>query len=169
MTIILTSERINDLINEGVLKILKKSQKNNLNSNYFFTPNIGIMLYEAKVKYVDPKSITFGFDKYKNITLYYLIKHINTCLQNEIRKQHIELNDKKLYDLFSEEDETFYIRCYLPNYNGKYFIKVDDADAKRFYLPKLGCVYNNILVEIRNVWGKDCKYGFNIELKSVTV
>jgi hypothetical protein len=165
MTLILTSEKVDEIIKDNILKILKKSQKNTKDWNYYFTPNIGISLYNPKVKYVDKKFIVFEFDRYKYSSLYHLIKHINISLQNELKTQYIELNDKNIYNIFSEEKETFFIRCYLPNNNGKYFITVNDD--KRFYLPRIGCIYDNVVVEIRNLWGKDNKYGFNIELKNV--
>jgi hypothetical protein len=165
MTIILTSDKIDALIKENILKVLKKPQKNTTNFNYYFTPNIGISLYNPKVKYIDKKFIVFEFERYKNSSLYHLLKHINTTLQNELKKQYIELKDKYIYDLFSEQNEYFFIRCYLPNNNGKYFISVNED--KRFYLPRIGCIYDNVIVEIRNIWGKGDKYGFNIELKKV--
>lgn len=167
MTIILTKEKIEEITKENILQILKKSQKNTTNWNYYFTPNIGITLYNPKVKYVDKKCLVFEFERYKNASLYHLLKYINSTLQNELKKKYIELNDKHIYDIFSEQDETFFIRCYLPNNNGKYFISVNDD--KRFYLPRIGCIYDNIIVEIRNLWGKDQKYGFNIELKKVNL
>lgn len=166
MTIILNSEILNNMVKDDVLKILKKNQKVVGNSNYYFHPSIGINLYKPKVKFLDKKFIVFEFEKYSNIGLLELLRYINTVLQNNTKNKFSELFDKDIYNLFNEDDETFTIRCHLPNYNGKYAI---GTDYGRFNLPRIGCCYDMTVIEFRNIWKNGEKYGFNIELKRVVV
>lgn len=165
MTItILNSEFLDNMIETESLKILKKNQRVLGNCNYYFNPNIGVNLYKSKVKFLDKKFIVFEFEKYSCLSLLKLLRHTNITLKNLTKNKFSELFDKEIYDLFNEDDEKFLIRCYLPNYNGKYSI---ETDYGRFNLPRVGCCYNMITVEFRNIWKNGEKYGFNIELKRV--
>lgn len=166
MTIILNSDILNDMIKDDVLKILKKNQKVIGNCNYYFNPSIGINLYKPKVKFLDKKFIVFEFDKYSNMGLLELLKYINIILQNHTKNKFSELFDKDFYNLFNEDDEKFTIRCYLPNYNGKYAIQTDYG---KFNLPRIGYCYDMTVIEFRNIWKNGEKYGFNIELKRIVV
>lgn len=165
MTVILTTDLLNEMISDNILKVFKKNQKNVGNCNYYFNPNIGLSLYSVKVKYLDKKFLVFEFDKTNNIDLLHMFRHINTTLQNKIKRDFSEMFDKTIHDFFYEDESVFTMRCYLPNYNGKYLINVEND--RKFYLPQIGCIYNNIRVEFKNVWKSNDKYGFNIELKSV--
>jgi hypothetical protein len=167
MTVILTTDLLNNMIADNVLKVFKKNQKNVDNCNYYFTPSIGLSLYSPKVKYLDKKFLVFEFDKTNNINLLHMFRHINTILQNKIKRDFSEMFDKTIHDFFYEDDCIFTIRFYLPNYNGKYLVNVEND--RRFYLPRIGCIYHNIKVEFRNVWKSNNKYGFNIELKNVCI
>lgn len=165
MTItILNSEFLDNMIETESLKILKKNQRVLGNCNYYFNPNIGVNLYKSKVKFLDKKFIVFEFEKYSCLSLLKLLRHTNVTLKNLTKNKFSELFDKEIYDLFNEDDEKFLIRCYLPNYNGKYSI---ETDYGRFNLPRVGCCYDMITVEFRNIWKNGEKYGFNIELKRV--
>lgn len=164
MTIILNSEILNDMIKDDVLKILKKNQKVAGNCNYYFNPSIGIKIYKPKVKFLDKKFMVFEFEKYSNMGLLGLLRCVNTILKKQTKTKFSELFDKDIYDLFNEDDEKFMIRCYLPNYNGKYAI---ETDYGKFNLPRIGCCYDMAVIEFRNIWKNVEKYGFNIELKQV--
>lgn len=166
MTIILNSEVLDNIVNDNTLKILKRNQKIEGNCNYYFTPNIGLNLYNSRVKFVDKKFIVFEFDKYKNFSLLALITRINDVLKNKVRSDYSELFTKEIYNLFSEDENTFTLRCYLPNYNGKYSIYTNFG---KFNIPRVGCCYNVVTIEIRNIWKNGDKYGFNNELKSVSM
>lgn len=165
MTIILNSVVLNELVDTSVLKILKKNQKIQGNCNYYFNPNIGLKLYNPKVKYVDKKTIVFEFDKYKYASLLVLLNYINDVLQRTTKNEFSELFEKQIYNIVSEQDSKFTIRCYLPNYNGKYFI--DTGSTEKFTVPRSGCEYDTAVIEIRNIWKMGEKYGFNLELKNV--
>jgi hypothetical protein len=167
MTIILNSDILQELIISKTLKIIKKSQKISNNSNYYFTPSIGIKLYKPKIMYSNLKSIVFEFDKYEFLNLLQLLRSINNKLQYKLKTDYSELFDKDIYNIMSEQDEKFTIRCYLPNKNGKYFIKSNDLSLG-FKLPKSNSYLDEALIEIRNVWCNDSKYGFNLELKSIS-
>jgi hypothetical protein len=162
--IILNSEFLDNLIKDDTLKILKKNQRVLGNCNYYYNPSIGINLYKPKVKFLDKKFMVFEFEKYNHLALLGLLKHINTVLKNITKNKFSELFDKNIYDLFNEDDEKFMIRCYLPNYNGKYSI---ETDYGKFNLPRIGCCYDMATIEFRNIWKNGEKYGFNIELKRI--
>lgn len=166
MTIILNADVLDNIVSDDVLKILKRSQKIIGNCNYYFTPNIGLNLYNAKVKFVDKKCIVFEFDKYKHIQLLGLLRRINDVLKSLVRSKFSELFEKEIYDLFSENENVFMLRCYLPNYNGKYSI---ETNFGKFNIPRVGCCYDIATIEIRNIWKNKEIYGFNNELKSVRI
>lgn len=168
MTIILNCETLDEMISSDSLKIIKRSQTNVNNFNYYFNPNIGINLYNPEVKFVDKKFIVFSFEKYKHMSLLKLLVYIDTTLKSKTKRKFSELFDKDIYSIFSENENEFMIRCYLPSYNGKYKVQTETENV-RFNLPRLGCVYDTAKIEFRNIWKNGDKYGFNIELKSVNL
>jgi hypothetical protein len=168
MVYLLTSESLNELLQSNQLNMLKKNQK--FGTNYYFTPNIGIRLYNAKVIFSDRKNITFQFDKWKNQSLYKMLQYINTILLQKYKKSSNKIPDVN-YNLFYETEDHFNIRVYLPFSKSKYNIHVHDNDPEKssleFKIPRNGIVYDVIVLEIRNVWEQDTRSGFNIELKSI--
>ena len=167
--IIRNTETLREVVKD--IKILKKSQKIDGNVNYYFTTVLAMSLYNPKVIFINPKFLVFEFEKYNNSLCTYsnslctLINTINDTLKNVTKSKYSELYDKNIYNIFSETETTFSIRCYLPNKNGKYFITC--KDNLTFKLPTAHCNFNSIIVEIRNIWGKNGTYGFNVELKQV--
>lgn len=171
--VILTSE----ICDKGGLCILKYSSKNDFN-NYFFGPNIAIKLYSPKVTYVDANSISFGFEKTcmvdgqikDNLNLFLLLKKINETLiglysvYKETRGHQMTDQVPCLYNTVG--DNLYYIRCTLPSANGKYFIKTDNG---YFTKPRVGAVYSNVTIDIRNIWEipRTGKNGFRLELKEI--
>jgi len=167
--IILNSQVINDLIFSNTLELQTKFQKNN-GKNYFFMPNIGIKLFNAKVSWIDPfkKNISFAFNKYENLALLNMLRYINEKLTMVYNKK--SSYPKPLSPFLFEKDDSFYIRCYLPNTRGKYHIEsYFNNDTEGFSIPKMSCVYNIIVIDIRNIWEDDNKSGFNLELKETSV
>jgi hypothetical protein len=172
MTIILNSDVIKQLTHNDVFKILKKNQKVLGNCNYYFTPNMGISVYNPKIKFVDKKFVVLEFIKRDSLSLLLLLRHINDVFLNKLRENFSETFDKTIYNLFSEDDLAFTLRCYLPNNNGKYFVQTEDSDTGLkipFKLPRVNTNYNQSMIEIRNVWKKNETYGFNLELKYVSL
>lgn len=154
---------------ESNIKILKRNQKTQGNANYYFSPIISFELYNAKVIFINPKFLVFEFDKYKCSTLFNLLQKSYNVLQNELKKNYSELFDKNIYSFIAEQETTFTIRCHLPNKNGKYFITCKDINQNdlKFNLPRSNINYSMVIIEVRNLWSNNDKYGFNIELKHI--
>ena len=172
MTIILNSDVIKQLVEKGTFKILKKNQKVLGNCNYYFAPNMGVRVYNPKIKFVDKKFLVFEFTKVDSLSLLLLLRHINDVLLNELRSKFSETFDKTIYNFFSEDELSFTLRCYLPSNNGKYFVQVEDSETGSkipFKLPRVNTTYNESMMEIRNVWKKNETYGFNLELKYISL
>lgn len=151
--------------------ILKKRQLNGDDYNYFFTPGIKMTLYSPKVFYVDEKYIVFEFDR-KNANLYGMFKKKNEHILSVLRYQCTELIDKEIYNFYTEKENTFVVRVYLPRIKSRqmsYNIKAFNENHLEvaFYKPNKNVIYKSIDVEIKNLWQKKDTYGFNIELKSV--
>lgn len=165
MTVILTS----GLLSELEIDVFRKRQKNIENSNFYFTPNIGLRLYNAEIMIVNMKYIVFKFDKVKDLNLLTLFRNISKHLQYKLKTRFgLDFSNKNVYDIVSEQDTTYTLRCSLPNYNGKYHIKYhEDSEPKWFKLPRVGTRYNCITIEIRNIWENDKGFGFNIEIKQI--
>jgi hypothetical protein len=165
MAVIINSENLSEL----KVGILRRSQKMACNHNYYFTPNIAMHLYNAKVVFIKPTFIVFEFDKSTHLSLLLLMRRLNDKLQMELKINCSELFDKEIYDIVSEKETTFSIRCFLPTIRGKYNIICQDPDENGlvFKLPRLDCIFKEITIEIKNVWQTGDKRGFNIELKSV--
>jgi hypothetical protein len=163
---ILNSEIINDLISSNTLKLIEKHQRGCSGKNYFFTPTIGLKLYNTKITWIDPfkKNISFSFNKYENSNLYIMLKYINKSLVNIYKKQvYNPINNVSPF--YYEKGDYFYIKCFLPNTNGKYHItSLFNNIEEQFIIPKVGYSYNTIVLDIKNIWEKD-NVGFNLELK----
>lgn len=169
MTTILTLDKLKSMVEEKILKIVKRHQKEG-GVNYYFTPNISIKLYKAKVVFKNPKFLVFQFSKVDNMNLFYFLTGINNILLTELRKNHSEMFGKDIYNFFSETETHFTIRCHLPNYKNKYLINCESSDnsVSYFTLPRLDHSFDHVTLEIRNVWYLSSgKGGFNLELKNV--
>lgn len=165
MTIILNSEILLELKNNKGISLAKKYQKNSSNYNFFINPNIGIKLYKAKVSEITINHVVFEYNKKDSINLFTFFKHINEHLL-DLYKQSDYYQDKTIYNFFIDKQDTFTIRCYLPHNKFKYFISHYENDILQFYnLPKKGCIYDEVYIDLRNLWIKDNKVGFNLELK----
>ena len=169
MTIILNSGNIHNI----EIALIKKNQKTN-GCNYFFTPNIGLKLFYPKIIPLDYKSLNLVFEKKNNLNLLTMLRHINNILKNKLYDCNPELkNSNTVYDIMSEQENTFMIRCHLPNNKGSYFIKYqisdsDDNYSLGFYKPpKYITTYASVILEFRNIWSINNKCGFNMEIKEV--
>jgi|688.fasta_scaffold1142414_1 hypothetical protein len=154
------------------LIIFKETYKNGFR-NYFFSPNIGIKLYSPKVSWLDSKGISFCFNKVENMSLLDLLKYINSSLDKiyiNYKTNYGLPNDSQLSSLYYEKGDFFYIKCHLPNSNGKYFITYNSDIEKNgtYTRPRIGCVYNSVTIDIRNIWETDNKKaGVHLELKEI--
>ena len=166
--IILTS----DILDELNISIPKYSDKNNYNS-YYFSPNMGIKLYSAKVSWMDANSISFVFEKVSHLNLLILLRNINERLI-KVYKHCKEMRGLRELPqvpcLFYENDDRFYIKCNLPKLNGKYHIKcTSELQQLPFKKPSLETVYNCAILDIRNIWESQLSthVGFKLELKEI--
>jgi hypothetical protein len=167
---ILNSEVMNDLISTDTLKLIEKPQRGSSGKNYFFTPTIGLKLYNPKITWIDPlkKNISFSFNKYDNFNLYTMLKYINKSLVSIYKKQAYNPIDN-VSPFYYEKGDYFYIKCYLPNINGKYHItSLFNNIQENFTIPRVGYSYSAIVLDIKNIWEKD-NAGFNLELKETYV
>ena len=173
------SDRIlinNTILHKINLSLFHKFQRGKNGKNYFFTPNIGLKLFNPQVSWIDisKKNLSFKFNKYENINLLILFKHIHETLTNiyNIKKDEFAEDHIELAPFFYEKDDYFYLRCYLPNLKGKYHIKSTfNNENTDFNIPRNDCIFDNVIIEFRNIWDdKDnLKAGYNIELKETHV
>jgi hypothetical protein len=170
MSVIVTSDTIRNLCTEGSLTIIKKRQKANACYNYYITPNLTLKLYEGRVVVSDAKFLVLQFDKYTNLSLLQLLRTTTSCITDYL-KRCADISTQMMYSLCSEQENTFTVRVYLPNVRqSRYFIEtkiVDQDESIPFRRPNVGVVLRETRVEIRNVWEKDGRTGFNLELKYV--
>lgn len=167
----------NYLLDNVDIVIFKYTNKNNF-KNYFFSPNISIKLYNPKVTWVDNNNVSFSFEKYvtienniivksDNIAFLDLLRNINTSLLKvlyDYKENYGHIQNESLPCLFYEKDRYFYIKCNLPNKNGKFFIKTQDSN---FIKPRIGTEYTSVILDIRNIWELNDKVGFRLELKEI--
>jgi len=167
---ILNSETLHDLISNDMLKLLEQPQRGS-GTNYFFIPNIALRLYNPKITWIDPykKHMSFSFNKFDNIHLYTLLKHINTSLSTFYKKTAYNPTHY-IHSFMYEKGNYFYIKCYLPNTNGKYQINsFFDSVEESFVIPKLNYTFDSVIIDIKNIWKKDNQAGFNLELKETYI
>jgi hypothetical protein len=166
MTILLSSNVLTEIVNNTGINIQRKLVKGT--SNYYFTPNMGVKLYNAQVSEVNPKYIVFKYKLIEATTLHTLLSFINSTFKASVN--HLVKKGKPFYNLFNSSDDYFYIRCHLPYKYGRYFTSytVDGVDTP-FKLPRPGLVYSQVVFEIRNVWETTEKAGFNLEVKQIVL
>ena len=147
---------------------MKKYQKDNDNINYYIKPNLSLILYKPKVMIINSKYIVLEFDKAKSIGLLSLLNFINFGFKKRINE--ISVGEKTFYGLYSDLNDTFTIRCSLPNKNGRYHIKYTDNDEEiQFRLPNKNIILDKVIIDIRNMWERDEKIAFNLELKEINM
>jgi len=157
----LNTSTLKEMMESGSLTVMVKPQKNNQSgeTNIFFSPSIGLELFNPKVTFVDLKTVVLTFNKSTDINLLIMLRYINKTLLSFLKP-----NDKqKVYDIFSESDTTFSLRCHLPSFKGKFSVKYfEDNEEKRFKYPKLNCTIPFVLIHIKNIWCSNNRYGFNL-------
>ena len=93
MTVILSSS----ILSELDLVVFRKRQKNIENSNFYFTPNIGMKLYSAEIMIITPKYVVFKFDKVKDLNLLLLFRNVNDFLHRKIKNHFGDFFSKNIY------------------------------------------------------------------------
>jgi hypothetical protein len=164
--VILNTSVLKDMVENGSLGVLVKPQKNSHSgeTNMFFSPSIGLELFNPQVTFVDLKTVVFTFSKVKDINLLIMLRYINKTLLSFLNPGE----DQKVYDIFHETDTTFSLRCYIPSFRGKYSVKYfEDNEEKRFKVPKLNSFIPFVLIDIKNIWCSNNRYGFNLVLSEI--
>lgn len=172
MSVVLTSDKIKSLCSDGCLTIVKKSQKNTGNYNYYITPNLALNLYGGKVIVSDQKYLVLQFEKYdkdscSNLNLLNFLRTTTSCISDYL-KSCTDINTELMYPLFNEHDTTLTLRVYLPHVRQKYFIEtklIEENEVVPFKRPMVGVVIRQARVDIRNLWQNKGRVGFNLELK----
>lgn len=166
MTILIKSSNdLFELIQTRTLSIIKKSQKAQSAYNYYFNPSIQFEVYNSKVIICNSNYMVFEFDKYKHSSLYKMLQSINQQLYNYLKNSYT-FNAETIYNIFSETDNTFTLRCYLPHVGRKYLIQCMfyNQDVP-FKLPNPNYIFESITIDIKNIWESNNRIGFNLELK----
>jgi len=167
---IITADVLRQMISNGNVSIIKKNQKGVDSYNYYFTPNLGLELYNVVVIATNPKYLVFRFDKRTHLSLLMMLKSINEQLKDYLSRSYIIDTEHTFYDISSEQPETFTLRCSLPQTRGRYGINcLFENQNVRFNLPRNGAMYSKVTLEIRNVWETNKKLGYNLELKYVEI
>ena len=164
--VILNTSTLKDMMENASLNILVKPQKNSQagETNLFFSPSLGLELFNPHVTFVDLKTVVLTFNKAKDINLLVMLRYINKTLLSFLKPN----DDEKVYDLFSESDTTFSLRCYLPSFKGKFSVKYfEDNEEKRFKYPKLNSTLPFVSVHVKNIWYSNKRYGFNLVLSEI--
>lgn len=165
MTRVILNSQVIEFMN---ITLNTKFMRNDNGKNYFFSPTISLKLFNAKVSWIDTskKNLSFSFNKYENLTLLNMLKNINTKLTDIYNNKSDE--PVVISPFFYEKDELFYIRVYLPSLKGNFHIEsIFNGEKENFNIPRLNCVYNNVIIDIRNIWESNVRSGFNLELKIV--
>lgn len=173
MLLITSTDQLTELINLQQIKFVRRNQQGN-GSNYYLSPSLMLNIYKPIVYIVTPTYIVFAFDKFHNLTLFHFMKSISYKLLNYLKSCFYIDNSKKLYDFFSQVEKIageplITIRCNLPVIKGKYYIRtiVDGVEDTQFCLPRRNAKLESVLIEIKNIWEKDDKLGFNVELREI--
>lgn len=168
-SIIITSH---DVLKTLQIGINRKSQKENNCYNYFFTPNVSIRIYKPLISVVNKDYIVFKFDKYRNSGMYHLIEDINKRLYSVVESNY-NIEGIQRDNILLVNENFVYLKAHLPHKNSKYFISVHNKDTDKlsgtFWLPNANAVYDEVVLDIRNVWQYRNKLGYRLELKYVSL
>lgn len=168
-SIVLTSL---DVLEKLELSVSRKSQKANDCYNYFFSPSLSIRLYKPSISVVNKDYIVFKYDKYYSSGLYHYLESISERLYALIGRFY-NTKDLQKDNILLVNENSIYLKAHLPHKNNRYFISVHNTDTNTlsncFVLPNTNAVYDEVVVDIRNVWQYKGKLGFRLELKYVSV
>ena len=162
-------------INLNSLKFLRKKQVSNDYSllpdeNYFLSPPVIVRLKNPKIVEINQKYIVFKYDESEEDALKELSNNIlNSFKNNILLDDTVQLNPLCTY--------TF--RCTLPipwtTYKKKYFkYSFDFYKNEKPYIVTSDNINNlkteditKVVIEIKNIWKSNNKYGFNCLLKDM--
>lgn len=161
----INSNIIENLINNKKLRLTQKNQKVN-GENYFFNPQLNITLYNTRIIDIQEKFIIIEFDKDNLQGL--KITNINKNIKEYIEKS-INIENKKFYNLYTENDKKIRIRCLIPILNGMYKVEyIRDGNKTPFNNIYINSIINESEICIKNIWIKDDRIGFNVIIDKIT-
>jgi hypothetical protein len=168
MPLITSSDSLKNLIESGRLSIVRKPQKAIGSFNYFFTPTLSLTLYNPKVMLSNNKFIVLEFDRYRQLSLFTMLKSVHNQLTCYLKRSYV-VDCDNCYGIASENESTFTVRCSLPQSGGRYRIQCETNGVEsKFQVPRSGLSLEKVNVEIRNVWYSDSRLGYNLEVKGVS-
>jgi hypothetical protein len=165
---------------DTVISITKKLQKQKNSANFFFSPTLYIELHNARVWYIDFKTMVFIFNKSENLNLYLLLQNISKTLlaKTEYYAKQITYSSsfgtKTKFDFLSNrnykdkndlEIQEFTIKCFIPP-GIKLFHEQKEV---KYQMPLKGNLFDKITLNIKNIWEDPTRVGFNIEVKELHV
>ncbi|NBP02835.1 MAG: hypothetical protein EBU90_22510 [Proteobacteria bacterium] len=152
--IIVDSQEIAAMCEDGRLSINMKPQRNGQGNNYLFNPDIGIICTNVSVIELNTKYVILGLNPTDGADGIRLGKH----LQNYLKRSYYIQETVPFYDLVNKttDKEDYWIRCYLPQFRGKSVFDLRQSDQ-----------LESVTLDIKNVWQLSDKLGFNVEVKCV--
>jgi hypothetical protein len=133
-------------------------------TNTFFSPRLQLNIYKCKVKNViNQHTINISLDKAVHFCV---VKALDALHENVSNRLAFE----KLYKPYFDQKDNVLLRLYIPKKDSRYVVKCTENNGLStcsFTLPRAGCVFDHIVVEIKNIWSQGNKSGYNVELKEV--
>jgi hypothetical protein len=162
------SGKLSEMLSNGQMLPIQKPEKGG-GTNYFLSPVPVIYLYKAKVIMVSNSHIVFSFEKADSINLMMMLRSISESI-SKLVKSRCDVDADDTYMIHSELDSTFTIRCHIPKSGDRYRVScMYDGFTKPFRLPRIGAVFDCVGIEIKNLWNKDKRLSYNVDLSYVKV
>ena len=162
----------------NLFKFIRKKQVNNnndtilANENYFLSPSFEIKLYNPKIIEINQKYIVFKYCDNDEERL----KNISDSIINSFKNSILLSSDTIINPLCTQ-----YIRCTLPipwspykkshyrylfdTYKGNTKYNIHSDNIKTLLNYNL----NKIIIDVKNIWKSDNKYGFNCIIKDIYI
>ena len=151
--IIVNADEIQSMCEEGRLSINMKPQRSGQGNNYLFSPELGVIFRDVHVIEVAAKYVIFGLKQSDGEDSVRLGEH----LQKYLKTSYCIQATLPFYNIVNDNDnQEFWIRCYLPQVRGKPAISLQKSEQ-----------IESVTLEIKNVWHLPDKLGFNVELRCV--
>jgi len=168
------SDSKNDITNS--FKFIRKKQVNNnndtilANENYFLSPSFQIKLYNPKIIEINQKYIVFKYcdndeERLKNISDSIIKSFKNFMLLssdiiiNPLCTQYIRCTLSIPWSPYKKSHYKYLCDTYKGNV--KYTIHSDNIKTLLNY------DLNKVIIDVKNIWKSDNKYGFNCVIKDI--
>lgn len=168
MLTIQSSDQLQTIIDKEEVVLTRRLQKNGVDFNYYFTPSLRLVLYGAKVFFIDRKFIVFSFEKERHLSLLSMLERIHKLLIEFTRRQFPKRTTQDVeYPFFSIQNDVVTIRCSLPQTKNGYTIlhKTPEGEELPFTFPRKGVTVDRINIDFKNLWENRGRLAYNLELK----